>query len=229
MIDRPAAQRQIRALMTPVDELVWLDLQDPTAARDKIAVHPHSVFPVMDGRPEALFGIIEAKDLLSAGYLAEPLDLRGLSKPPLLVPEIAPVLKALGLFARYRERFALVTDQKNDLTGLLALSDVVVAAMGHAERDPARGRDPWIVQRQDGSWLVDGMVPVTELYALVESAGPPERAKQLQTVAGLVLDRVGRLPKSADTVDLGTFTIEVVDMDDWRIDKVLVTRPRSTP
>src|SRR5689334_20319342 len=115
MIDRPAPPPSVGVLTTPADKLVWLDLQDPTAARDKIAINPHSVFPVMDGRPEALFGIIEAKDLLAAGYLREPIDLRGQSKPPLIVPEIAPMLKALELFARHRERFALVTDQKSDL------------------------------------------------------------------------------------------------------------------
>lgn len=224
MTDRPLAERPIGALMTPMSKLVWLDLHDPEAARDKIAVSPHSVFPVMDGRPEALFGIVEAKDLLAPGYLAEPLDLRALSKPPLLVPEMAPALKMLELFARKRESFALVTDKQNGVMGLITLSDVVIASMGYVYDDSTGGHDPWIVQREDGSWLVDGMVPVAELYALLESVGAPERLRRFQTVAGLVLDRLGRLPKVADTLKLGTFRIEVVDMDGWRIDKVLITR-----
>lgn len=226
MTDRAFAERPIGTLMTPANKLVWLDIQDPEAAKDKIAESPHSVFPVMDGRPEALFGIVEAKDLLAAGYLAEPLDLRALSKAPLLVPEMAPALKMLELFARNRESFALVTDKQNNVAGLITLSDVVVASMGRAGDGSARGRDPWIVQRQDGSWLVDGMLPVGELYELIESVRAPERVGRIQTVAGFVLDRLGRLPKVADTLKLGAFQIEVVDIDGWRIDKILVTPTR---
>lgn len=226
MNNRPIAEPRIGTLMAPASNLVWLDLRDPKSAREKIAESPQSVFPVIDGRPEALVGIVEAKDLLAAGYLGAPLDLRALSKPPLLVPEVAPVSKMLELYVRKHESFALVTDKQNNVVGLVTLSSVVTASFEGADPGTARGHDPWIVQRKDGSWLVDGMLPVAELNAFFESIPASESPRRFQTVAGLVLDFLGRIPKVADTLDLGAFSVEVVDIDGWRIDKVLVTRTR---
>ncbi len=117
-------------------------------------------------------------------------------------------------------------NKQNNVVGLITLSAVVTASFEGADVDTARGHDPWIVQRKDGSWLVDGMLPVVELNARFESIPASERPRRFQTVAGLVLDCLGRIPKLADTVNLGAFSVEVVDIDGWRIDKVLVTRTR---
>jgi len=151
-----------------------------------------------------------------------------LTRPAVLVPEAVPAVKLLELFARTGESFALVTNKENNVVGLTTLSDVVSATVGGTDDVSHRKSDPWVVQRDDGSWLVDGMVPTAQLYELLELC--TERSARSQTVAGLVLDRLRRLPRVGDSVGLGAFRIEVVDMDGWRIDKVLISlsQPKSS-
>jgi putative hemolysin len=226
MIDRPFSERPIRAFMVPLVKIAWLDIrQSRPAIKEKIVSGGHSQFPVMDGRPDALVGILRARDLLLAEYTGQPFDLRALARPAVLVPEAVAAVKLLELFARTGESLALVTNKENRVVGLMTLSDVVTVTVAGADDMARRKSDPWVVQRDDGSWLVDGMVPVAEFYALLELADRSgEHAGRFQTVAGLALDRLCRLPKVGDSFTVGAFRVEVVDMDGWRIDKVLISR-----
>lgn len=222
--------RRVSALMTPRTQVEWLDLEDPIEETKKTIRESHySRFPVAEGGRRHIVGVVEVKDLLASELSGKGFNLRGAMKPPLYIPESAPALTALETFRRTGAPIALIVDEYGDFQGIVTLEDLLEALVGDL---PERGQEeePAVARRADGSWLVDGMLPIDQLKDAVGMPRlPDEDDATYQTVAGLVMDRLRRIPKASDWFDIDDFRFEVVDMDGRRIDKVLVTHKSPEP
>jgi putative hemolysin len=217
------ADREVSVMMTPRLEVVWLDLADPWEINHrKIIETTYSRFPVGQGSLDNVLGIVRAKDALAFCLTHQALDLRKVMTTPLFVPETAPAFQVLDTFKRSRPHLALVVDEYGAIQGLVTLNDILEALVG--EFSPADvPSEPEAVQREDGSWLLDGRLPIDELREMFGLTRLPlEEDGGYQTLGGLVMTRLGRIPKTADHFDWGRYRFEVVDMDGKRVDKVLV-------
>jgi putative hemolysin len=222
--------RRVSALMTPRTQVEWLDLEDPIAeTKQKIRESHYSRFPVAEGGRRHIVGVVEVKNLLAGELTGRGFDVRAAMKPPLYIPESAPALKALETFRRTGAPIALIVDEYGDFQGIVTLEDLLEALVGDLP-EPGQDEEPSVTQRADGSWLVDGMLPIDQLKDTIGMARlPDEDEASYQTVAGLVMDRLRRIPKASDWFDIDDYRFEVVDMDGRRIDKVMVTRKPPAP
>jgi putative hemolysin len=151
-----------------------------------------------------------------------PLDLQKLMTPPLFVPENLPALRLLELFKRSRPHLALVVDEYGGIQGLVTLNDLLESIVGDI---PSSGQPPTpqAIQREDGSWLLDGMLPIDELKDWLKIGKlPGDDAGHFQTLGGFMMMQMGRIPSAAEYFEWGGFRFEVMDMDGKRVDKVLV-------
>jgi putative hemolysin len=215
------ADRRASTLMTPRAEVVWLDAADPPGEiQRKITTSPHSRFPVCDGTLDNILGVVGVKDLLVQGFRQQPFALKGLLRVPLFLYEGTSALRILETFKAQSMHLAVVLDEYGAVQGLLTLNDIVEALVGDLSvgADPA---EPKAVRRPDGSWLLDGALPVDEFHDALEGAELPKG--DYQTLAGFILIRLGRIPATGDRFEWQGLGFEVVDMDGNRIDKVLVT------
>ncbi len=216
--------RPVRELMTPRPKVAWLDADDPQEEVLRQAREAgHSYFPVARGDLDGLLGIASVKDAWVRQASGEPADLLGSLRRSPLVPEGAPATDALEAFKRSGLPTALVIDERGHIEGLVTLTDVLEALVGEVpdEDDPAGEA---IVRREDGSWLVDGLLAADELKErLGLSALPREGEADYQTVGGMVMDVLGRVPETGDRFEWAGYSFEVVDMDERRVDKVLAT------
>ena len=214
--------RRVADLMTPRPRVVWLDLAaTPDETRRAMAASPHHFFPVCQGDLDRVVGVVSVKDLWARAAAGEPFDLAALLRPPLVVPETMPAFRVLEEFRRVGAPLALIVDEFGGIDGLVTLTDLLEALVG--DFPAARDGDPRAIRREDGSWLVDGMLPVEEFRSAVplgERLGAAPGA--YQTLGGLVLARLGRVPRPGDHFAWGGLRFEVVDMDGNRVDKVLV-------
>jgi putative hemolysin len=217
--------RRISAMMTPRTQVEWLDLEDsPEETKRKISESHYSRFPVAEGGRRNFIGVVEAKDLLASLLEGKPFDIRAVTKPALYIPETAPALKALEIFRETGKPIALIVDEYGDFQGLVTLEDVLEALVGEMQA-PDQADEPAVTERADGSWLVDGLLSIDELKDRIKlSRLPDEEEASYQTVAGLVMSELRRIPKAGESFRIAGFEFEVVDMDGRRIDKVLVTR-----
>jgi putative hemolysin len=205
------------ALMTPRTEMAWLDADDTVdLIRKKIAETAFSIYPVCEGSPENVLGIVLAKDMLRRSLINGSLDLRTMTHQVLFVPEGMLAADILEAFRGEANHFAMVLGEHGDVDGLLTMHDILEAVVGDIE-------EPAVVQREDGSWLVDGMMPIEEFKAQFGIKVLPDEQKNLyQTLAGFIITTWGRIPNTADHFVWDKFYFEVVDMDSNRVDKVLV-------
>jgi putative hemolysin len=225
------ADRRVDAVMTPRPEIVWLDADDgPDEIRSVVISSAHAVFPVCRGDLDRVIGMVMAKDILAATLSGEPLDLASIARPALIVPGSLLALRLLEQFRARGAHLALVVDELGTLDGLVTTTDLLEALVGDLPT-PQELAEPDIVRREDGSWLVDGLLPAEELKDLLGvRALPDEDDGDYRTVAGLVIKVLGRIPKTGDDFALDGHRIEVVDMDGNRVDKVLVSpAPSESP
>ena len=219
------ADREVGVLMTPRLDIVWLD---PEASfeenRKKIIENPYNRFPVARGGLDEVLGVVRAKDLLVQGLSGLPLNPGENMSPPLFVPENAPAMLLLELFKKKRPHLALVVDEYGGIQGLVTLNDILESIVGEIA-SPDQGAEATATRREDGSWLVDGMMPVDELKELVGlSRLPEEGSGHFQTLGGFVMMQMGRIPATADHFSWEDLRFEVVDMDGKRVDKVLISK-----
>lgn len=216
------ADRPVTALMTPRPDIAWLDLDDDEAAtRAALLECRYSRLPVCKGDPDEIQGVVEAKDLLNRALAGQPLDLRAVMREPLVVHD---GVSALGLLESIKQsplHMALVVDEYGSLRGLVTANDILEAIVGELAEHGAEA-DPSIVQREDGSWLMDGGVAIDEIKETLGLRSLPDE-DDYDTLAGLVLAQLERLPSAGDHFTLGGYRFEVVDMDGRRIDKVLIS------
>jgi putative hemolysin len=216
--------RRVGALMTPRHQVEWLDLADPPEEQRRIVLeHRHARFPVFDGGLHRMIGVVEIRDLLEQALAGRPFDLRTATKPPLFIPDTAPALRALETFRQSGNPMAIIVDEYGEFEGVVTLTDLLEALVGEMPEAGAP-EEPAVVRREDGSWLLDGMLPLDQLKDTVGLHRlPEEEAGTYHTLAGLVMAQLRRIPTAGDYFDLDGYRFEVVDMDGRRIDKVMVT------
>ena len=218
------ADRRVDSIMTPRTEITWVDLEDAEEEiRRTIIDSIYTILPVAEGDLDHILGVVQAKDLLARCLQEEALDLRAALVPPQFVPESKPALKVLDLFRRTHMNVALVIDEFGGLQGMVTLIDILEAIVGDL---PGLGEEaaPEALLREDGTWLLDGLLPVDELMDLLKlSSLPVESRNQFQTLGGLVMASLGRIPQSGDHFEWQGLKFEVLDMDGFRVDKVLVS------
>ena len=220
--------RPVRELMTPRPKVVWLDADDPPEEiRRLVAESRNSYFPVARGDLDDLLGIASVKDAWTRQASGQSADLLGSLRPPPFVAEGAPATDALEAFKRSSLPLALVIDERGHIEGLIALSDVLEALVGDVPEEDEPTEEA-IMQREDGSWLVDGLLAAEELK---ERLGlkelPREEEAEYQTVGGMVMDTLGRVPAEGDRFVWEGYSFEVLDMDGRRVDKVLASPSTS--
>ena len=215
--------KPVSALMTPRPDITWLDLEDsPDENQQKIINSTYSRFPVCQDSLDHVLGVIPVSDLLARSLSGQPLDLTVSLQQPVFVPESMGGLKVLELFKQTGTHMALVVDEYGVTQGLLTLNDIFIEIVGDVP-SADEAEDPPIVQREDGSWLVDGMLPVQELFELLDIEElPGEQKGNYHTMGGFVMTHLGKIPTAADHFELDRFRFEVMDMDGNRVDKVLV-------
>ncbi|MCB0019123.1 MAG: HlyC/CorC family transporter [Anaerolineales bacterium] len=215
--------RPLEAMMTPRLEIVWLDIHASEAElHELMRSTPHGRYPVCDGDLDRLLGILQVKDLLTASLAGQPLDIRAVLQEPLLVPESLPVLKALERFKQSGQHMALLFDEYGGIEGLVTLINILEAIVGDIPTE-TEVIDPPIVQRQDGTWLVDGLISSDDFKEAFNIRHLPGEGKY-QTLAGYVLFMIGDIPTTGSYFDWGGYRFEVADMDRYRVDKLLLQR-----
>jgi len=209
---------RVYSLMTPRTELVWLDITDTIEEiRVKIAECPYSRFPVRQDSLETILGIVKSRDLLVESLSGKEIDLKTLLKPAFFIPETMFASRALELFKEKNTELLLVVDEFGGLQGLLTINDILEEIVGAMEFE-----EPQATQRQDGSWLLDGMLEVDEFKELFNFNSLPHE-DEYETLSGFMMTSLGRVPQAADNFEWSGYRFEVMDMDGRRVDKVLVT------
>ncbi|MBD2508897.1 MULTISPECIES: hemolysin family protein [unclassified Nostoc] len=220
--------RPVSYLMTPRPDIVWLDLEDTAEEnRQKMVESAYSRYPVCQAGLDNVLGVIPVTDLLARSFRGEALDLTVGLRQPVFVPESTRGLKVLELFKQTITHMALVVDEYGVIQGLVTLNDIMSEIVGDVPSTDGQDQ-PQAVQREDGSWLLDGMLPVEEFLELfgMEEWESEERGSY-QTLGGFVITHLGRIPAAADHFEWQSMRIEVMDMDGNRVDKVLVV-PKAT-
>jgi putative hemolysin len=219
--------RRVSAVMTPRTQAEWLDLEDSEEENQrKIRDSDYSRFPVVEGGAHHVVGIVAVKALLTAAMAGRPFDLRAAVKPPIYLPNTVTALRALEIFKKSGAPMALVVDEYGAFEGVVTLHDILQALVGDIA-EPGGAEDAPVVKRQDGSWLVDGMVPTDEVKDLTGLASlPGEDTGEFHTLGGFLMAQMNRIPSVADHVTLDGFRFEVVAMDGRRVDRVLVVPPK---
>lgn len=215
--------RRVSALMTHRPDIIWLDVNDPLLdITQTIRESTYSRFPACDGSLDNVLGMLHVKDLLLQYMAGQPLDLKAALQTPLYVIDNTSTLKVLELFKQTGQQAALVIQEYGDIEGLITLNDILEAIVGDISSLDDLDH-PQVVQREDGSWLLDGMLPIDELKDILHVRTLPEESSgDYETLAGFMLTELGRIPAPADHFEWDRFRFEVMDMDGRRIDKVLV-------
>jgi putative hemolysin len=217
----------VAAMMTPRTEIVWLDVNEaPAVHAERIRQNPFARFPVCDGSIDRILGVVSVRDIwIAQGGAADPVGLESLVQQPLFVPDRSPALEVLEQFQRTGTHIAIVIDEHGGVDGLLTLNNLLTFLVSPPAATPAPGERPAIVARNGHSWLVDGSLSLGDFYAGIGVDDPDaNKLRTHHTVAGLVMTSLDRIPAVGDRVPVGPLVIEVVDMDGFRVDKVLVTR-----
>lgn len=221
-----AGDLTVRSLMVPRTQVTWIE-EDMSAedVRVLIGTAPFSHFPVCRHGMDHLTGVVHVKDLISYGLLAGA-DFRvgAVAQKPLFVPESMPALKLLDQFQRSRTRIAFVVDEHGTIEGLVTANDLVQAIVGDLSRH-GEEESPRAVRREDGSYLLDGRLPLEEVLATLDlSADEADDLPSVATAGGLVTALIGDLPHTGQRVRWRGWTLEVVDLDGQRVDQVLAMR-----
>ncbi len=216
---------RVYSLMTPRTEIVWIDIKDdPEEIRRKIVESPFSRFPVAQDSLDVILGIVKARDLLAQpGLSSEKFRLKDKLRPAFYIPETMMASRALEVFKEKHAELMLVIDEFGTLQGLLTLDDIIEEIVGDIEVEPQAQ------QRQDGSWLLDGLLAVDDFKEIFKLESLPHE-DEYETLSGFVMMSLGRVPQATDHFEWNGLRFEVMDMDGRRVDKVLVTTlPSRTP
>lgn len=219
------ADRRAETLMTPRTQLAWVDLNAGVGDNMRLmSAAGHTYFPACDGDLDRAIGVVSSKDLWRRLVSEKQVpDLRACVMAVPHVPESMPALRLLEAFKKGGRHVALVFDEYGGLSGLVTIHDVLEAIVGGLPDQPGEPAE-LVIRRDDHSWFIDGMLPMDELGGALGEPDLPEPEADYETVAGLVLGELGRLPRTGEFIDWGGYRFEVVDLDGFRIDQLLVTR-----
>ena len=221
--------RQVGSMMIPRIEIVWLDANaTPEEVLAVIGDEEHSRYPVCRGGLDDVLGIVTAQSLLQQLMQGRPLSLTERLQPPVFVPETLSGMELLDHFRASGAQLVFVVDEYGEVQGVITVRDVLEAITGEFATPAAE--DSWAVQREDGSWLFDGLIPVPELKDRLELKELPEEDRgRYNTLAGMIMLLLGRLPDTTDSVEWEGWRFEVVDLDGKRVDKVLAQAIAPSP
>jgi putative hemolysin len=215
--------RRVGVLMTPRGKVTWIDVNEPPdKILRKIAKSPHTRFPVCQGRLTSLLGVLHVRDLALSRLAGRPFDLKSLLHQPIFVLETTHALKVLEMFKESGNQMAMIIDEYGTVEGVVTLTDILEAIVGDLSAFEPH-EDPKIVVREDGSWLVDGLLPLDELkehFNIKEL--PHEKSGHFHTLGGFVMTYLKRIPTAGDSFDCAGLHFEIMDMDGRRVDKVLI-------
>ncbi len=215
------ADRKVGSIMIPRQDVIWLDMEDPIEALWQQAKESgHARFLIAREKLDNLLGMITLANLSESvhrGVLDPDRDL----EPPLHIPDSISVLQLLDQFQKSSTHLAVVTDEYGEIEGITTPIDILKAIAGELPELGSRER-PEATQRENGSWLVDGHLPIEELQRRLNRRDMVGR--DYHTVAGFVLARLGRIPKAGDTLTWRDLKVEIMDMDGVRIDKILLSK-----
>ena len=217
------AQRPVRSIMTPRTGISWLDPSDPlTTQLEEVKASPHQWLPVAEGDLDRLQGIASVRDLLGQLLGPAPVELAPVLRTPLSVPASMSVLRLIEVFRKARLQVALVVDEYGSVLGLVTPSDVLACiAGGFADPDPAEGGSSQ--GEPDGSWQVDASLDLRRFEQLSGHALGQDGAADFSSLAGYVLQHLGRLPKVGDHLTVGALVFEVLTMQGARIQRLRIT------
>lgn len=214
---------KIGALMTPRPDITWIDIDDQIGiTRQKIIDSDYSRLPVCEGELDRVLGVIHVADLLSQTLKGEELNLTASLRQPLFIPESTRGLKVLEQFQKFGTHIAMVVDEYGVIQGLVTMHDLFEEIVGDITDFNEQPEEPQIIQREDGSWLLDGMLSIEEL---LEQFDIPESAidrGNYHTLGGFAIMQLGKIPMSGEHFEWRNLRFEIVDMDGKRVDKVLV-------
>ena len=220
--------RQLGSLMVPRGDIVCLDASRTWEQNQQaIESREHARFPVIRGSLDDIVGVLSARVLLGKVLKGEVPDLAALAHPATFVPATLTGMELLENFKQSGGDVAFVVDEYGEVQGMVTFTDLVEAITG--EFKPRRAEDAWAIRREDGSWLLDGLIPIPELEDKLELASIPEEGARYHTLAGMLVLLMGRLPATGDQVEWSGWRFEVVDMDGRRLDKALATRIAPAP
>jgi len=218
------ADRQVAVLMTHRTDIICLDLNENIeVTKSKIAEKKYSFYPVVQNSLDNLVGVIKAKELLSLAMEEKPFNLKDICRKPLFVFETTPAVKAMELFKKSKTHIALVVDEYGAISGLVTFGDILGSVF--EDVDDATEGEREIVEREDGSWLISGSLPLDEFmdYMGTGKMSEEERAG-MHTVSGFVMAKIGAVPSEGQHFEWKGLRFEVIDMDERRVDKILVYR-----
>jgi len=216
--------RFVDALMTPRTELSWVDLEDSNEEIvTTILTSEYSRIPVAKGDLDKTIGVLDVRDLVGVDLHSPDFLVEKYITQPLFIPENLQALDALENFKQSGVHIALVIDEYGGVQGMVTLYDVLEAIVGDIPQNN-EDKDQEAVQREDGSWLFDGMIAIDELKEILDiDQFPDEERAGFQTLSGLIMSQIGAIPKTGQFFKLGNHRFEVVDMDGHRVDRVLVS------
>ncbi len=217
--------RRVEALMTPRLEMTWIDINAPIKVTwEQILETSHSRIPIADGDLDRILGYLQTRDLLGHSPADRGFDLKDFLKDPIYVPENMAALKALDAIQNSGVHLAIVIDEFGGITGMVTDYDILEAIVGEIPED-SMDTDYLAFQREDSSWLFDGLIVIDQLKEILDiSDMPGEERASYQTLSGFVMSELGRIPKTGAKFTYENYTFEVVDMDGRRVDRVLVSR-----
>ncbi|WP_414662336.1 hemolysin family protein [Horticoccus sp. 23ND18S-11] len=215
----------VTEIMTRRTRIVWLNIADTDDVNwRKIVASGHSHFPVYEGTRDQVIGMVSVKSLWANAALGVANDLKNHLLRPLFVPSSITAVQLLETFKKSGKHLALVTDEFGSVQGIVSLIDVMEAIVGDLPQ-PGDRRMPDAVQREDGSWLVDGSMPIDEVKRRFATGPlPREESETFETLGGFMVDRFGRIPVAGEQFVWNGWCFEIADMDRHRVDKVLLTK-----
>jgi putative hemolysin len=214
--------RNITSLMTHRNDIIWFDLNDnESSIKEKIITEPHSIYPICDGDLDSIKGIVSIKDL----YVSDDFTLfKDLMKPALFVPENNSAYQLLEKFKENKMHCAFIVDEYGSVQGMITLNDILEAIVGDMPEQHIEEYE--IVERADGTYLVDAQIPFYNFLARFEKTEwMNEGEQEFDTLAGFILHELERIPQTGEKFTWNEFDFEIIDMDGHRIDKVLVKIP----
>ncbi|RYD53583.1 MAG: HlyC/CorC family transporter [Sphingobacteriales bacterium] len=223
-------ERKIASLMTQRSEITWLDVNDAMeVTRERIVQNRHHMYPLCEESLDEVIGYLYAKDLVTQNFEEALTRLKEMARPPLYVPENNTAFRVLERFKESKVHQALVVDEFGSVKGLVTINDIFDALVGDISEENEFQYE--VVRREDGSILMDAQIPFEDFLKIVaESEAEREEVADgmedddFVTIGGYVVDILERIPQAGDRCQLAHWTIEVMDMDRSRIDKVLIQR-----
>lgn len=219
------SDRRISELMTPKNEILWIDINDSEKAiRELVLSKPHAAFPVGNDSIDNIVGVVRAKDILVALEKGETLDVQHLMKKPTFFLESLSAFRVFEKLRKIKPQMAIIINEYGATQGLITLNDILGSITGDIDGEVL---EPYAVERSDGTWLIDGLMPIRDFKEQFNFAELPDEDSGFETLGGFVMHQLGTIPKEGQAFEWNNARFEVIDMDGRRIDKILYAPPKE--